>query len=141
MSESILTTNAVANLNSRSTAGNHSSRGIRFLRSTVSLAQRWLADAPSFLRIRKQTSASPPVELLTPAPESRAILEVDDAAVQIISSAKAAWVISILTGVNFVGSISTGLVVIALPAIAQDLGLPPHLMLWLGSLVLSSLDK
>lgn len=46
------------------------------------------------------------------------------------SSAKAAWVITILTGVTFVGCISTGLVTIALPAIARDLDIPPHLLLW-----------
>lgn len=47
------------------------------------------------------------------------------------SSAKAASIIGILTGTTFVGSIGTGLVTIALPAIARDLALPAHLLLWL----------
>jgi hypothetical protein len=66
----------------------------------------------------------------TPASHSRFILGADDSAVQITSSAKAAWVISILTGITFVGSMSTGLVTIALPTIARDLKLPSHLLLW-----------
>ncbi|KAK3383204.1 integral membrane protein [Lasiosphaeria ovina] len=57
------------------------------------------------------------------------LAETVEPPVPITSSATAAWVIVTLTGITFVGSISSGLVTIALPTIALDLDLPPHLLL------------
>lgn len=61
------------------------------------------------------------------------LAETVEPPVPITSSATAAWVIVTLTGITFVGSISSGLVTIALPTIALDLDLPPHLLLWPAS--------
>ena len=47
---------------------------------------------------------------------------------------KRTWMIIVqLAGINFVTSFSNGLLVIALPAIAQDLNLPASLLLWPSS--------
>lgn len=39
-------------------------------------------------------------------------------------------VITALSGITFVGSMSTGLLTIGLPTIARDLSLPDNLLLW-----------
>jgi hypothetical protein len=39
-------------------------------------------------------------------------------------------VIAALTGINFLSSMSTGLVTVGLPSMAVDVKLPAHLLLW-----------
>jgi hypothetical protein len=39
-------------------------------------------------------------------------------------------IIAVLTGVNFLSSLSNGFITIGLPRIASELSLPEHLMLW-----------
>jgi hypothetical protein len=39
-------------------------------------------------------------------------------------------IIAVLTGVNFLSSLSNGFITIGLPRIASDLSLPEHLMIW-----------
>lgn len=39
-------------------------------------------------------------------------------------------VIAVLTGVNFLSSLTNGFITIGLPRIASELSLPEHLMLW-----------
>lgn len=47
-----------------------------------------------------------------------------------LSRIRAVILITTLTGITFVGSMSTGLLTIGLPSIAADLGLPENLLLW-----------
>ena len=47
-----------------------------------------------------------------------------------LSRGMTAALIAILTGINVVGSFSTGLLTVALPRMAQDLHLPDNLTLW-----------
>lgn len=39
-------------------------------------------------------------------------------------------IIALLTGVNFLSSLSNGFITIGLPRIASDLSLPEHLLIW-----------
>ncbi|GFF94650.1 aminotriazole resistance protein [Aspergillus lentulus] len=50
-----------------------------------------------------------------------------------LSRTRAVILITTLTGITFVGSMSTGLLTIGLPWIATDLGLPENLLLWPSS--------
>jgi hypothetical protein len=47
-----------------------------------------------------------------------------------LSRTRAVILITTLTGITFVGSMSSGLLTIGLPWIAADLGLPENLLLW-----------
>jgi tRNA(Leu) C34 or U34 (ribose-2'-O)-methylase TrmL len=47
-----------------------------------------------------------------------------------LSRSSAVILITTLTGINFVGSMSNGLLTVALPTIAKDLSLPSNLLLW-----------
>lgn len=47
-----------------------------------------------------------------------------------LSRGSAVILITTLTGITFVGSMSTGLLTIGLPWIAADLDLPNNLLLW-----------
>lgn len=49
---------------------------------------------------------------------------------QNISRARAIILITTLTGLTFIGSMSSGLLTIGLPIIAADLKLPENLLLW-----------
>ncbi|KAB8247329.1 hypothetical protein BDV35DRAFT_392102 [Aspergillus flavus] len=50
-----------------------------------------------------------------------------------LSRTRAVILITTLTGITFVGSMSTGLLTIGLPWIATDLGLPENLLLCLAT--------
>ncbi len=43
-------------------------------------------------------------------------------------------IVTVLSGITFVGSMSTGIVTIAIPIIAKDLHLPESLLLWFVNL-------
>lgn len=47
-----------------------------------------------------------------------------------LSRARAVILIATLTGITFVGSMSTGLMTVSLPSMAADLNLPANLLLW-----------
>jgi hypothetical protein len=47
-----------------------------------------------------------------------------------VSRARTVLIIGTLTGITFVGSMSTGLLTVSLPRIARDLNLAPNLLLW-----------
>lgn len=49
---------------------------------------------------------------------------------QQLSRTRAAILITTLTGITFVGSMSSGLLTVCLPGIAIDLNLPDNLLLW-----------
>lgn len=55
---------------------------------------------------------------------------VEDVANTGLSRARAVILITTLTGITFVGSMSSGLLTIGLPWIAADLSLPDNLLLW-----------
>ncbi|EGY16865.1 uncharacterized protein VDAG_08029 [Verticillium dahliae VdLs.17] len=105
--------------------------------SKKSSIRDWISRTPSLLRrfsAPSRKAAAQPTAVPSPtvnlAQQSQDMLEIAEPNnVRIVSRAKAAWVISILTGVTFVGNMSTGLVTISLPTIARDLGLAPHLLL------------
>ncbi|KAF3345622.1 hypothetical protein VD0002_g2349 [Verticillium dahliae] len=109
--------------------------------SKKSSIRDWISRTPSLLRrfsAPSRKAAAQPTAVPSPtvnlAQQSQDMLEIAEPNnVRIVSRAKAAWVISILTGVTFVGNMSTGLVTISLPTIARDLGLAPHLLLWPAS--------
>lgn len=48
----------------------------------------------------------------------------------VLSRSRAVLLITTLTGVTFIGSMSSGLLTICLPGIAADLELPDNLLLW-----------
>ncbi|KAM0270251.1 hypothetical protein ACHAQH_009491 [Verticillium albo-atrum] len=118
------------------TANESAGSSISTVTPTAGHIRKWFSKAPSMLR-RFSSSSDDTVTQPTAAVANegpRTTLEVEDPdSVKIASKARAAWVIGILTGVTFVGSMSTGLVTISLPAIAQDLNLPTHLLLCLAS--------
>lgn len=58
------------------------------------------------------------------------IFETELNTLQVVSPANASLIVGMLTGITFVGSMSTGLVTITLPKIASDVDLAPNLLLW-----------
>jgi len=58
---------------------------------------------------------------------ARAIFDLEDGRLR---TERIVVIIAVLTGVQFLGSLSNGFIVIGLPRIAADLALPAHLMLW-----------
>lgn len=54
----------------------------------------------------------------------------DSAGVRNPANGRTVVMIATLTGVNFLSSLSTGLLTVGLPQMASDVGLPAHLLLW-----------
>ena len=63
------------------------------------------------------------------SPEAH-LVEMESHTLDNVSLASALAVIVMLTGVTFVGSMSTGILTIGLPSITEDLSLPQSLLLW-----------
>ena len=61
---------------------------------------------------------------------SQALNEVTDDPLAVISKRRAAAIIITVAGVNFLDSVGSGLLTVALPTIAEDLGLSKELLLW-----------
>lgn len=64
-------------------------------------------------------------------PESREASDEEDSSSNVIlSKRRAAVVIFTVAGINFLGAMGSGLLTVALPTMARDVGLSPELLLW-----------
>jgi hypothetical protein len=91
------------------------------------LVDRMLNQAPSDPsdELRRNLAVPQPADLAPPfLPHGRSII-----------------VIAALTGINFLSSMSTGLLTVGLPRMAVDVKLPAHLLLWYGTNPLSVLSS
>lgn len=73
-----------------------------------------------------QVSLSPPSRV-DDIPE---ILPLVESETGFLPKRRSIIVIATLTGVNFLSSLSNGLLIVGLPRMALDVNLPTHLLLW-----------
>lgn len=102
---------------------------IDFVPSNANDSKAVRSPIPPYVPGRPSTSSRVIVDAdLFPASSIRASLDLEDGVR--LKDGRIFAIIAVLTGVQFLSSLSNGFLTVGLPRMASDLSLPEHLLLW-----------